>query len=160
MALFTPNNFSAQGYVPTPQPTPIMGQTQFTPPLQQPTMQPTMQSQQANNSSISWVQGEAGAKAYPVGAGNTVLLLDSENPVFYLKSTDNTGMPQPLRIFKFEEITGQSINQSSQKIDLENYITREEFEELEYKIDKLIEKNKRPLRQTTRREHVIDDEEE
>lgn len=54
-------------------------------------------------SSITWVQGEEGAKAYLVAAGNSVLLMDSEAPVFYIKSTDASGMPMPLRIFDFVE---------------------------------------------------------
>ena len=54
-------------------------------------------------SSITWVQGEEGAKAYLVAAGNSVLLMDSESPVFYIKSTDASGMPMPLRIFDFVE---------------------------------------------------------
>ena len=37
---------------------------------------------------IIWVQGEEGAKAYMVAAGNSVLLMDSENSTFYIKSTD------------------------------------------------------------------------
>ena len=52
---------------------------------------------------ITWVQGEEGAKAYLVAAGNSVLLMDSEAPVFYIKSTDASGMPMPLRIFDFVE---------------------------------------------------------
>lgn len=59
--------------------------------------------QQPEASAPIWVQGEAGAKAYIVPAGRTVWLMDSENPVFYIKSTDVNGMPQPLRTFDFTE---------------------------------------------------------
>lgn len=38
-----------------------------------------------------------------VAAGNTVLLMDSENQTFYLKSADPSGMPLPLRIFDYKE---------------------------------------------------------
>ena len=48
--------------------------------------QPTAQTAQATPS-IIWVQGEEGAKAYMVAAGNSVLLMDSENSAFYIKST-------------------------------------------------------------------------
>ncbi len=40
-----------------------------------------------------WVQGEEGAKAFMVAPGNSVMLMDSENTVFYLKSSDQSGMP-------------------------------------------------------------------
>ena len=46
-----------------------------------------------------------GAKAYMVAAGNSVLLMDSENSAFYIKSTDASGMPLPLRVFDYKERT-------------------------------------------------------
>lgn len=46
-----------------------------------------------NNSSIIWVQGEAGAKSYLVAPNTTVQLWDSESQVIYLKSADASGMP-------------------------------------------------------------------
>ena len=66
--------------------------------------QPTAQTAQATPS-IIWVQGEEGAKAYMVAAGNSVLLMDSENSAFYIKSTDASGMPLPLRVFDYKERT-------------------------------------------------------
>jgi hypothetical protein len=48
-----------------------------------------------------------GAKAYPVTAGNSVLLMDSEESVFYIKTTDQSGMPQPLRVYDYKERTAQ-----------------------------------------------------
>ena len=66
--------------------------------------QPTAQTAQAAPS-IIWVQGEEGAKAYMVAAGNSVLLMDSENSAFYIKSTDASGMPLPLRVFDYKERT-------------------------------------------------------
>lgn len=45
------------------------------------------------NSSIIWVQGEAGAKSYLVAPNTTVALWDSEDEVIYLKSSDASGMP-------------------------------------------------------------------
>lgn len=81
--------------------------------------------QQPQSPGIVWVQGEAGAKAYPVAAGNSVMMLDSEASVFYLKSTDASGMPMPLRIFDFTERTAQQVSVAPQ---LKNYVTREELE--------------------------------
>lgn len=45
------------------------------------------------NSSIIWVQGEAGAKSYLVAPNTTVQLWDSESQTIYLKSADASGMP-------------------------------------------------------------------
>ena len=61
---------------------------------------PTPYQQTQTGGGISWVQGEAGAKSYLVAPGASVLLMDSENARFYIKSSDTAGMPQPLRIFE------------------------------------------------------------
>ena len=53
----------------------------------------SQQQQQQTNSSIIWVQGEAGAKSYLVAPNTTVQLWDSENQTIYLKSADASGMP-------------------------------------------------------------------
>lgn len=95
-----------------------------------------------NNNGVIWVQGEAGAKSYLVAPGNTVMLMDSENSVFYLKSTDVSGMPMPLRIFDYiERNTGvvqtANIAPNGANFDPKNYITREEFDDLKAKFDKL-----------------------
>jgi len=73
-------------------------QNQIQPPQQMPAQPPA-------SNSIIWVQGESGAKSYMVAPGNTVMLMDSEGSSFYLKSTDNSGMPLPLRIFDYVERT-------------------------------------------------------
>jgi hypothetical protein len=59
------------------------------------TYQPVYQVPQTQNqqSSIIWVQGEAGAKSYMVAPNSTVTLWDSENQTIYLKSADASGMP-------------------------------------------------------------------
>ena len=47
-------------------------------PVNQPVLNNTPTANtQSNNSGIVWVQGEAGAKSYLVGAGNSVMLMDS-----------------------------------------------------------------------------------
>lgn len=104
---------------------------QFNQPIQQPINQPM--AQQSNNGLI-WVQGEAGAKSYIVAPGATVMLLDSENSSFYLKSADASGMPLPLRIFDYKERTetpsqAVSASVSDRNVNLDNFVTREEFEQ-------------------------------
>lgn len=98
--------------------------------------QPTMpqyqpQAQQPAQNGIQWVQGEAGAKAYTVGAGQSVLLMDSESNAFYIKSTDNSGMPLPLRIFDYTERTAVSAPTTSQSVPIDTslFVTHAEFEE-------------------------------
>lgn len=92
--------------------------------------QPTAQTAQATPS-IIWVQGEEGAKAYMVAAGNSVLLMDSENSAFYIKSTDASGMPLPLRVFDYKERTTATKMppQTAQQPGGE-FVTRAEFDAL------------------------------
>lgn len=82
---------------------------------------PWLQPQQAQ-SNINWVQGESGAKSFAVAPGQSVLLMDSESNVFYIKSSDASGMPLPLRTFEYTE---RAVKQDKPTVD---YITREEFE--------------------------------
>ena len=95
---------------------------------------PTYQSvgaTQPTHNGITWVQGIEAAKSYLVGAGQSVLLMDSETSCFYIKSTDTSGMPMPLRVFDYKERT-QTQTQApvaSPTVDLSGYITREEFDE-------------------------------
>ena len=85
--------------------------------------QPYMYPQ--DNNGILWVQGESGAKAYPVQSGKNVVLFDSESEHFFIKATDTSGMPQPLRIFSYKEV-GKLEEKST--IDTSMFITRDEFE--------------------------------
>ena len=109
--------------------------------MQNAVAQPSMPSQtiQQQSSQIIWVSGEAGAKSYLVAPGNTVMLLDAENSVFYLKSADASGMPLPLRIFDYKERTttaqqafGGSV--TAESVNLDNFVTRKEFDELKASI--------------------------
>lgn len=97
---------------------------------QQPMMGQAAQQTQGTPS-IIWVQGEEGAKAYMVAAGNSVLLMDSENSAFYIKSTDASGMPLPLRVFDYKERTtaAKTSPQTAQQPGVE-FVTRAEFEAL------------------------------
>jgi len=104
---------------------PSMYQPQY--PIQQTISNtPVNVNQQQNNAGIVWVQGEAGAKAYPVGPGGSALLMDSERDCFYIKSTDASGVPMPLRTFTYTEV----IQTQQMKQPESNYVTRDEFEEL------------------------------
>ena len=100
--------------------------------------QPTPPAPQSNP---IWVKGEEGAKAYMVAPGSSVMLMDSENTVFYLKSSDQSGMPLPLRIFDYTERT---VNQPKQppapQFDPSQFITRDELENI------LAERLKKPAR--------------
>lgn len=95
------------------------------PVMQQPQIPPQPNRQQGN--SIIWVQGLAGAKSYLVAPGTTVMLMDSENSMFYIKSADQSGMPT-LRAFDYKERATEQAAPTPAGVDMSNYVTREEME--------------------------------
>lgn len=88
--------------------------------------QTNIQSQaNAARNGIIWVQGEAGAKAYPVAPNTTVQLWDSETQTIFLKSADASGMPS----MKILDYTIREASMPKVPVtDMSGYITRDEFE--------------------------------
>lgn len=133
------NNYFPQGYQPYPQAYPQMNQmNQQIPQYQQQTQQ---------NNGIVWVQGIEGAKAHPVGAGQAVLLMDSDSNCLYLKSADQTGMPS-LRIFDYTERTNAPQNAQNADLsvfarqdDLSLYATKKELSEAISEVKEMLQKN-------------------
>lgn len=98
------------------------------------------QPQQQNvNQGILWVQGEAGAKSYLVAPNTSVLLMDSENSQFYIKTTDQAGMPT-LRTFEYKEVIAGAAPapQKQPEINMDDkYVTRQEYNDLRGKYEEL-----------------------
>lgn len=143
MAYYNPNNqqgnynpYPGQGFGAFPSPAPV-------------------------NQGLNWVQGEAGAKSWLISRGETVLLMDSEKPVFYIKSSDQSGMPLPLRIFDYSERKQDCVQASNSAIVSADgeFVTRKEYEAICGKYDELrgmIEELQKP--KTTRKKEVVSDE--
>lgn len=125
-------------------------QTQYQP--QQQYQQP--QAQYQTSQTINWVSGETGAKAYAVAPGASVLLMDSEQSRFYIKSADASGMPLPLRVFDYTERQQQTQApaQVAQPINTQDYVTRKEFDDL---LARLEERKQAPRK---KKEEVSDGE--
>lgn len=122
--------FQPQSYYPPTQPMP--DQLAY---LRQQQMQPMQQPA----ASPLWVQGEAGAKAYPVAPGSSVILMDSESNVFYIKSADQSGMPT-MRTFEYRERTAaQNPPVQAAQQPQGDYVTRSEFDALRQQIYALIQ---------------------
>ena len=96
-------------------------------------------TQSTSDTGIKWVQGEAGARACAINPGTSAVLMDSERDVFYIKTTELSGMPRPLRIFEFKEVTSE-LQESTSKIgrDASLFVTKEEFEERLNKLESLL----------------------
>lgn len=94
---------------------------------------PNYSTQQPNTpNGIIWVQGEVGAKAYPVAPGNRVLLMDSENPVIYIKSTDASGRPMDMEVYDMVKRESTDKETSVEAVDnhQSEYIRRDEIDEI------------------------------
>ena len=79
-------------------------------------------------SGINWVQGESGARSVSVPAGQKALLMDSETNIFYVKSSDISGMPLPLRKFEYKEVDTVASSEANGRAQSE-YVTHEELEQ-------------------------------
>lgn len=91
---------------------------------------------------IKWVNGIEGANAYRVMPNRSVLLMDQNEHVFYIKTADASGMPLPIRTFDYEERVSTP-TQAQNAPNMENYVTKEELAAM------LAELQKKP---TTRKE--------
>lgn len=141
-------------------------QQNYQPQIQQPQMVGTqMSSPQQNNQGLIWVQGETGAKSYLVAPNSTVLLMDSEDEVFYIKMTDGAGMPT-LRTFSYkEQVQNAPRNnaeqpQTNSKSLSEQFVTKEEYKALLSQYEELkqrVAELQKP-KTTTRKKEVNPDE--
>ena len=91
--------------------------------------------------SMVWIDdGEAGANRYPVAPGNSVPLFDKNEQRFFIKTVDISGMPQPLREFKYEEV----IKNPQPEVSTADYVTKQELNEFQdaitTKMDEIMQK--------------------
>jgi hypothetical protein len=104
-------------------------------------VQQNIQQPQQNNS-LAWIQGgEASANAYPVAPGMRMWLFDRDEPIFFIKTMDNSGMPQPLRIFDYKERTANTPSNSvvqTQPTENTDYVSRSEFDAFKSEITQAI----------------------
>ena len=104
-------------------------------------VQQNIQQPQQNNS-LAWIQGgEASANAYPVAPGMRMWLFDRDEPIFFIKTMDSSGMPQPLRIFDYKERTANTPSNSAvqtQPTENTDYVSRSEFDAFKSEITQAI----------------------
>lgn len=76
-----------------------------------------------------FVLGVDEARSYPVLPNTTAILLDRNEPVFYLKSVDQSGFTCNFKIFDYVE--------RQPKKPEANFVTRDEFNELKQMLEDL-----------------------
>ena len=100
------------------------------------TMAPVQNQPQTQNTFV-WIQGEEAARNYPVAPGNTVVLIESDKPIMYMKSADLSGRPQPMQIryLVSEEDYRKIQNGSNLSVNNDTYVTKEYFEKKMSELD-------------------------
>lgn len=115
--------FPYQGYVPN---TAIGAPVSY-----MPRQLPQQNQNNAQNNTFQWVQGQAGAEAYLVAPGASVILMDSNAPVIYFKSADQNGRYLPMKTYDLVERVPQVQGPNTEvKIDTSSFVKRDELESL------------------------------
>lgn len=117
-------------------------------PNQMASYQPQSFAQPNQAMGMQWVDGEAGAKAFqmPAGwpSGSPIALWDINDQVFYLKSMNQMGMPNPLQKGRYimeEQKSMQMLpaNQvSGAPESTNNYATKDDIESLKNELRELL----------------------
>lgn len=97
------------------------------------------QQNQPQLNTYAFVNGLEGAKAFQVQPNQTMLLMDSDNPIAYMKTANAMGQ-STLRYFKLIEISENDLKkpqQNSMNIDPGMFASKEELQALSKKIDEL-----------------------
>lgn len=92
--------------------------------------QPVVTPQTSVTNNFVWVQGEMAAKSYPVAPGLSLMMMDSESPVLYIKTVDYVGKPQPLEVFDLVKRETKSADAQSQEVDMSQYVKTADLEAL------------------------------
>ena len=114
--------------------------------MQNPVQQMPMQMNiQTNTNDMIWVLNENEATSYPVAPNNSVVLWDKNEPIIYVKSVNNQGMPS-MRVLYFEERSATPSNShenapTTHKCSCgDKFATKEQINDLKAKLDDLTAK--------------------
>ena len=102
--------------------------------------------QNFNSPTCAYVQGEAAAKAYPVAPGQFVVLIDTELPVIYTKTTDQFGRPLPIRILDYVERIENPPEQAN------NYVSKSDFDNFKNEIKEMLKPRQNNYKNQSARE--------
>ena len=121
---------SAMPYPYDPYPNPYMPRTGygFGNQYNQPQPQP-------QTNTYAFVNGIEGAKSFPMAPNQTVMLMDSDNPIAYMKTSNGMGQAS-IKYFKLVE-TSEAELKGSAKPAVE-YVSRSDFDALRKQVEELL----------------------
>jgi hypothetical protein len=107
--------------------------------MQQPIVQQMQIPTQTND--MIWVLNENEATSYPVAPNNSVVLWDKNEPIIYVKSVNNQGVPS-MRILDFIERTAEGTKTPEKHVCKcgDRFVTKEEFDALKGKFYDILAK--------------------
>lgn len=83
---------------------------------------------QAAQGNIYWVENETHARNYPIAFNASVVLLDKNSDLMYIKSVDNSGVMTGFRKFEMKEVVDYPVG---------NFVPKEDFEALQTQVEEL-----------------------
>lgn len=81
---------------------------------------------------IQFVRGDAGAKAFGIPASSSIILMDSSEPVFYMKSTDANGL-ETVKAYEFTEKEADA-----PELNADKFVLKSDFDKLAEKVDEFM----------------------
>ena len=112
--------------------------------------------QSAQLNQYAFVNGIEGAKSYQVQPNQTILLMDSDNPVCYMKTANAMGQSS-LRYFRLQEINEQDtrdlMNPQGKQVNTTDYVLKADFDALSKRLDELTRKIEKPSRASGNKEN-------
>lgn len=87
----------------------------------------------------AFVNGIEGAKSYPMQPNQTVMLMDSENPIAYMKQSNGMGQAT-LKYYRLVETSESELK--GQVAKQTDFVSKADFDILSAKVDELLKKKK------------------
>ena len=105
------------------------------------------QSQPVQMNQYAFVNGIEGAKSFQMMPNQTIMLMDSENPVVYMKQSNSIGQ-STLKYFKLVEINEQQVRDSSEPVNnaKNDYVLKSDFDDLVSKVNEISKKMEKPFK--------------
>ncbi len=107
---------------------------------------PNLMQQPQTINNVLQVMGPESAREYRVGPNSRVILMDMNQPVFYMKCSDDSGYSET-KAYEFHEVSmnpQQDIIQAKAQTVQENaceYVTKQDFDEFKKIIEDLVMNN-------------------
>ena len=106
--------------------------------VQQQLPQQQMPQQTQNSGLFFFVNSQKEVDEWVLNAGQTAFFFDRNNPIFYIKSVAQNGLSQPVEVYDYKQReTAVEAAETADKLSVEQFVTKEEFNEFKAKIESM-----------------------